>query len=374
MVWWYQVFPGLQLPDLWGKRYPILVGIMLRALQEAPSGPQSEYECQLLQRCDLLPKTNTRSTLENVVETLRTFKQEWHHNQQFLIPFDVVRSTGLCPDVVIEISKYLSLVDIINAFSIAILPLLKAAHAKIHLENPSSLLLQKVRQHLDPSQIASLRLTNDFQIPRHHLPAFQTFDRLTSVTVISENEANAIGYLRCYLPNRRHLSLWFYFVNNSQLFRHVRDLSFFPITRLQIRCTDNAFYQFQPQHEQYSCMGNTTITSFTFEMEYYPQQRRAFRWVHDSPDLVLSAFEFIGSLVNVRRVRFVTNRQQIPTFLQLNRWQHSFPKCVCLERVIVQLVDDGDFTEEAKNVEQEWRQLRPGIVFRIKKASLWFAG
>jgi hypothetical protein len=245
MIWWYQVFPGLHLPDLRGKRYPILVGIMLRALQEDLSGSQSEYECQVLQRFDLLPKTNTRSTLENVVETLRIFKEECHHNQQFLIPFDVVRSTGLCPDVVIEISEYLSLVDIINAFSIAILPLLEKEHAKIHLVNPSNLLLQKVRRHIDPSQIASLRVHNDFQIPRDHLPAFRTFDRLTSVTVISEKGANAIGYLRPYLPNLRHLSLCFHFENNSQLFRHMRDLSSSPITHLHIRCTGNGFGRFQ---------------------------------------------------------------------------------------------------------------------------------
>ena len=44
-------------------------------------------------------------------------------------------------------------------------------------------------------------------------------------------------------------------------------------------------------------------------------------------------------------------------------------QCACLERVIIQLVDVGDFTREAKNVEQELFPLRPIIAFRIKSGS-----
>jgi thiamine kinase-like enzyme len=123
--WWCDIFPALKLPDLQAEDCPGLIEIMLRARRVKPGCFQSEYQCQVLQRCDLLPQAKTRSTLEKVVETLRTFRQEWQYHQHFLVPFDFVRSTGLCPDVVIEITKYLSLVDTINAFSIVILPLLE---------------------------------------------------------------------------------------------------------------------------------------------------------------------------------------------------------------------------------------------------------
>jgi hypothetical protein len=368
-IWWCNIFPGLPLPDLQVEHCPMLIGIMLCALREEARCPQSEYEYQVLQRCDLLPQTNTRSTTKNVVQTLRTFKQEWHRNRQFLVPFDFVRSTGLCPDVVIEITKYLSLVDTINAFSIVILPLLEEAHAKIHLVNPWSPLLEIVRQHLDPRQIASLRLTNDFQIPRDHLPVFLTFDQLSSVTVISEQRANMIDCLQPFLPNVRRLSLWLNVEICSDLCRCLTTLSWRPIIHLQIRCTSKCVKRFARDYRQYFHVKNTTITSFIFDMKCCPRQRGVFAGYRNSSNLFAVALEFIGSLVNIRRVRFVMNQHRMQRFLRLRQWEQLIGQCLSLERVIIQVVDDdGDLTQEAEHIEKELRQLRPGIVFRIKSA------
>ena len=159
----------------------MLIGIMLRALREEPNCSHSEYQCQVLQGCDLLPQTNTKSTLENLLQTLRTFRQEWYRHQQFLVRFDFIGSTGLCPDVLGEISKYLSFDEVIHAFSVTILSTLRRARAKINLVTPSNSLLQSVCRHLDPTQIASLRITDNFHIPRRYLPSFHTFTQLTQV-------------------------------------------------------------------------------------------------------------------------------------------------------------------------------------------------
>ena len=168
-----------------------------------------EYHCQVLQRCDLLPRTKTRSTLENVLETLRVFKEEWHRHQQFLVPFDVSRSTGLCPDVLAVISEYLFLNDAINAFSISILPVLHQSHSKVHLNNPSYRLLEMIPEHLDPRQISSVRIIDNIDRPTHHLSAFQIFDRLVSVIVFSQTGQQTIGRLLPYLPAVHRLCVWF---------------------------------------------------------------------------------------------------------------------------------------------------------------------
>ena len=367
--WWCYTFPDLKLPDLQIEHFPMLIGIMLRARREEPNCLQSEYQCQVLQRCDLLLQTNTKSTLEDLLQTLRTFRAEWHRQQQFLVPFDVVRSTGLCPDVLAEISKYLSFDEMIRAFSVNILPALRRARAKVNLVTPSNSLLQMVCRHLDPTQIASLRITDNFQIPRRYLPSFLTFTQLTSVTAVSKRGTHAIDYLRRYLPNLRRLALWFNDETEWHLFRGLRDLSSPPITHLQIHCPGNHFISLRNEYQaQKHYAKNTTITSFMFDTEYYPVHRGGFHRHNHSSQLVNSALDFIGSLTNVRRVRFVTNRSKIQTFLQLNEWQWLIGDCACLERVIIQLVDGGDFTREAKNIEQELCHLRPTIVFRIKSA------
>ena len=364
LMTWGHLLPDFKFLDLQMEHCPMLIGVTLRALREERHCPRSEYQSQVLQRCDLLPQNNIRS----ILQTLRTFKQESLYRQQFLAQFDFVQSTPLCSDIVIEIIKYLWLVDTINAFSIGILPLLQGAFAKIHLVNPVSPLLEMIRQHLDPRQIASLRITDDFRISRHDLLTFRTFDQLTSVTFLSGGETRAIDRLRHFLPNLRRLSLWFDNETNSRRFRLPEDLSYIPITHLHIRCPGHCFVHFPTEDQQQPYMKNTTITSFVFDMEYYPRHRGASRRRCYLPGLVNSALEFIRSLANVRQLRFVTNRHHSRTFLRLDQWQLLIVECLSLERVIIQLVDNGDFAQEARNVEQELRQLRPRIVFRIKNA------
>ena len=78
--------------------------------------------------------------------------------------------------------------------------------------------------------------------------------------------------------------------------------------------------------------------------------------------------EFIQSLVNVRRVRFIPDRYQIQTFLQFNLWQKLICECLYLDRIMSLLLADGDFAHEAEEIEQYLRYLRPGVIFRIKSA------
>ena len=67
-------------------------------------------------------------------------------------------------------------------------------------------------------------------------------------------------------------------------------------------------------------------------------------WLYDDKFCFLqSAAEFIQSLVNICRVRFITNQHQIQTFLQVNQWRKLIIECLRLNDVIIQLVDAGDF-------------------------------
>jgi hypothetical protein len=251
MIWWQLIFRSLLLPEFQIVDRPMLIGIMLRGLREEDSRyPVSKYQCQLLQRSDRLPQTEKSSTLENVLETLRIFKQESLRSQQFLVPSDFVRSTQLCPDIVIEISKYLSLVDAVNAFTLSILPLLEEAHAKIHLVNPSNLLLKIVGEHCDPRQIVSLRITDNFRISQHDRRIFRSFNQLTHVILLSQRGTHVIDHLRRCLPNVPRLSIWFDNKCDLNRFSLLRDLSSPPITHFQIRCPDNCSVNFRNKCQQ----------------------------------------------------------------------------------------------------------------------------
>ena len=79
-----------------------------------------------------------------------------------------------------------------------------------------------------------------------------------------------------------------------------------------------------------------------------------------------SVTKFIASLVNVQRVRFITDRYRLWTFLRIDRWGELIRRCARLARIVIQLLGDGDLRQQAKDIEQVLRQLRPGLIFRIK--------
>lgn len=53
-----------------------MIAVMRLAPGEETFSSPVAYECQVLQRCDVLPPTSRRSTLENVLEALIAFRQE----------------------------------------------------------------------------------------------------------------------------------------------------------------------------------------------------------------------------------------------------------------------------------------------------------
>jgi hypothetical protein len=346
----------------------MLIGIMQHASGERGEFSPFEYQCQLLQRCDVLPKINTRSTLENVLETLRTFKQEWHRHQQFLIPFDFSRSTGLCPDVVIEITKYLSLNETITACSIDILRLLRDAHSKVHLNNPSKRFLQIIPEHLDTRQIVSLHITDDIDSPACDFLALQMFDQVVSVTVLSQRAKQTIGRLLPHFPRVRRLSLWFGDEFDSVLLEDLRGLSFYSITRLHIRCPGVSSSWLWSEYDRGDHSKNKTITSFILDSTYYQVNWNKRYSSFGSPPLLFFKLPmpFIKSLSNVRRIRLVVNRDQLEMCLLVDQWQQLISECPQLERVIIQSPDSEKFTQTTLNIEQTLRLSRPEMIFRIK--------
>ena len=77
---------------------------------------------------------------------------------------------------------------------------------------------------------------------------------------------------------------------------------------------------------------------------------------------------FIRSLANVQRVRLISRQPEITNFVKGYDWTGLINECVRLDRVIIQLVGDGDLTKEAEDIEQELRAIRPEMIFRIKGA------
>jgi hypothetical protein len=350
----------------------MLVGIMHHTSQKSKGFSPFEYHPQVLQRADLWPYTGTVLTLDDVLEMFRAFQQEWQRSQQFLVPFDFSRSTGLCPDVVVEITQYLSLIDAVNAFSINILSLLQQTHSKLHLNNPTDRFLERIPEYFDPTQIVSFRITDGLLLSKNYFSTLQSFDQVISLTVIPVTLGDTVSSLLYHLPNVHRLSLWYLTSMCWLIGDPLQNLSSHSITHLHIHCDDssnNLCWSDKPKGDYFK---NTIITSFTFDSEYNPYHRirnlsQSDRRGYDS-SLFMETLRFIQSLVNIQRVRLFTGGFRIAPYFEARHWKDLIEECVRLDRVIIQLVDDRDFTKEEMNIERELRTIRPEMIFRIKSA------
>ena len=286
--------------------------------------------------------------------------------------FSILVDRLLCVRIFpVEISTYLSFDQMIRGFSLNILPLLRQTHTKINLIDPSNPLLEMISRHLDPRQIASLHLTDKFVRSDDGLRSFQTLNQLVNLTVFSDRDDGLIDRLLETLPNILTLTLLLDCPISPDLVSKLYSLDSHPITHLHIRCPGVFSTGFMSMLPSSSVLMNTKITSFIFDFEY-GNPRKRFKLSEDHrrwgpTSLVKVVMLFIGSLVNVRRVRFITSRSRIGTLLQFDEWRDALRRCVHLDRVILQLVDDGNFTRQAENIADKLRQFRPRMIFRIEK-------
>ena len=288
------------------------------------------------------------------------FREEWYRHHSCLVPFDVCQLTGLCPDVVVEITKYLWLNESINAFTTSILPLLRDGYSKVHLKNPSKRFVEMIPQHLDPRQVTSIRVTDDPGILGIDFTAFHIFDQLISLTILSERALRTIE--QC-LPNVRRLSLYFDEPLSYNSFYNLLNVPYYPVTHLHMRCASDRCDYYRDRNQQLPMVKNTTITSLTLDLKYYPAgPPTQFR----SPHFLESALSFLELLVNVRRVRLITTSHYLESISRVPRWEQILSRCVHLNRVTVELTNGGDFSEKSKKMEEMLRQFRPGMIYRIK--------
>ena len=347
----------------------MLIGITHHT-SESPRGfSPFEYYPRILQN-HFLQNTEERLRFDKVLDILRSFQQEWQRSQQFLVPFDFSRSTGLCPDILAQINEYLSLNDAINAFSLNILPLFHQTRSKVQLNSPSHRFLEMIPQYFDPRQIASLRTTDEFLPSERHFSTLRTFDQLISLTVIVRRALYLISSLLADLPNVHRLSLWFGGDIILFTFDKLQMLAFHSVTHLHIRCADPGWHHSWSGTQTDGYSKNTTITSLIFDSEYYPNDkgRNTLRRNNHrmSSDLLRAMMKFIELLVNVQRVRLLASQFTIDSFLYADIWRDLINRCVRLDRVILQLVDDGDRTQKAHEIEQVLRRSRPEMIFRTK--------
>ncbi|CAF1127430.1 unnamed protein product [Rotaria sordida] len=203
---WKEMFSNHFPVDLTMKECPMLIGVMRRSSEEKDSFLASSYEFKILLKDDILMQTHRKLNLETLSDILFTFKEEFDENEQYL-SFNFVKKTSLCWDIILEITKYLSLNDAVTIFSIDILHLLRKYKVRLPIVEPSDRFMKTMIKNIDNEQIVSLHLKENQLRSTIELASASIFTNIISVTLINLQHVNQINEFQTCFPNLICLSL-----------------------------------------------------------------------------------------------------------------------------------------------------------------------
>ena len=184
----------------------------------------------------------------------------------------------------------------------SILPLLREARIRVHLDDPSDRFLAMVRQHLDSSQVTSIRLPGALLESTQDFSSFRAFDRLISLSLINPGSLVSVSRFLEKFSTVRAVSLWYESEFRFNIFVDLSSAAFNRITRLEIPCAGTScdHYAIDQRRDRY--LRNDSIETFVFDAGHYLLAYNRYCPSGDGFCFLRSAVEFIQSLVNVCRV------------------------------------------------------------------------
>ncbi|CAF1142598.1 unnamed protein product [Adineta steineri] len=264
---WEEIFsnPLLNIHDT--EQCPMLIGIMRRSAKDKYWTSKSEYQFKVLLKGDTLMCIQQKSNRERLLNELAIFKGECDRNERSL-SFDFVGKTGLCWELILEIVKYLSLNDAINAFSDSILISLKNYNTKLQICEPSKGFIDLIRRKINLKQIVSLRVKSVPIWPDFEISYLSVFTNVVSLTLLNPWNIDQIKTYTILFPKLNCLSLWYDGdeVNFNTLSDILQQSFCQQIRRFEIHCAVTSCSHFQcPPYVK-----NLNVRYFLFDAGYFP--------------------------------------------------------------------------------------------------------
>jgi hypothetical protein len=173
-------------------------------------------------------------------------------------------------DIILEITKYLTLNDTVTAFSSDILYFLHKYKARLHLFEPSKVFMNMILQKIDAEQIVSLRFKAVYLGPKTALDYLSTSINIVSLTLLNIQSIEQFIEYHTIFSNLTFLSLWY---DNevdldrlSNIFQHFRSrIKQFEVHNAGSLCTHDSSGQSNIEY-----IANTTIEYFLLDVGHFP--------------------------------------------------------------------------------------------------------
>ncbi|CAF1375738.1 unnamed protein product [Adineta ricciae] len=187
---WLKLFSSTPLDGYFADKFPMLIGIMRESPRLHRWSSLSEYEFKTLSTSDTLTRISCQLSRETLLQELIVFKEECDEREKRLSS-NIFTSTKLCTDVFLEIFRYLSLYDIMNAFSEDALSLLCKYKLPAHLSMASPAFMNSIARKLDPKQIVSLQWNVFSTNPQVSLSSVTIYTNVVSLTLLGSFNSKA---------------------------------------------------------------------------------------------------------------------------------------------------------------------------------------
>ncbi|CAF4737860.1 unnamed protein product, partial [Rotaria sp. Silwood2] len=254
-------------------------------------------------------------------------------------PINFPRKTGLCWEIILQISEYLSLNDAVTIFSTDILRLLQKSKRKLSIVEPSDIFMKTLIKKINNERIISLRIkANSFNSTIKFAPLY-IYNNIQSFTLVNLEDKKQINQFKLYFPNLTRLS--FYYdtkVNFCVLCKIINQIPK-SVKRFEIHCH---YIDCPHRHgrQLITSIDQTNDTVEYFLLNMAPSFKTLINICFQGyyACFSVSTIDFIKSMLNVQDVHFIINEYNVKKFLDINEWKNLVEMRQQLRNVILQSV------------------------------------
>ncbi|CAF3341831.1 unnamed protein product, partial [Rotaria sp. Silwood2] len=285
-------------------------------------------------------------------------------------PIDFPRKTGLCWDIILQISEYLSLNDAVSIFSTDILRLLQKSNRKLSIVEPSDIFMKTLIKKINYEKIISLRIKAiSFNSTIKLVPSY-IFNNVQSFTLVNLEDKKQINQFKKYFPNLTHLSFYYDTIVDFCVLCKIINQIPNSVKRFEIHC----HYIHCPHRNGRQLITRMDQTNDTVEY-FLLNMTHSFKTLINNcfqgyyTCFLVSTIDFIKSMLNVQDVHLIINEYNVKKFLDINEWKNLVDMRQQLKNVTLQSIrcmsQDTQLKEKVLEIQKELSTVRQTIEFQL---------
>lgn len=217
----------------------------------------------------------------------------------------------------LQIFKYLSINDIIKAFSNKILPFLKEYDARVELCDPSGDFLDMIFQNLKPEKVISLRFTASWHDEEQIRKRLASCTDVTSLRFVNWLKLESVGLYIEQFKALENVSLWFDYEIDITLLNELFEAPGYSIKRLAVHCPDFRCTHSNPGLYGIKYLRDYEVQCLITDMEWYSLHTIESCSQKDDSCSLKNLIDFVESKGSIQNLKIMTNDGNVDKLIDI---------------------------------------------------------